>query len=173
MHHKAIKGSIMPTIKNSGFTIIELMIVIAIVAILAAMAVPSFLDTLERKRIQGVAESVKAEFEYARSEAIKQSCEDGTTLSFVGGAAWQINLTRCDATTKSYSPSSSGVTLSNIAFSANNVTFNSRRGSVDEDSNITFSTNNYQLQVRTINNRVIDICYTAASRAISTYGQCV
>lgn len=162
----------MPANKNPGFTIIELMIVVAVIAILAVIAVPSFSDTLERKRIQGVAEAVKAEFEYARSEAIKQSCEDGTTLSFVAGTAWQINLTRCDATTKSYNPPSSGVTLSNVAFSANNLTFNSRRGSVDENQSITFSTDNYDLQVRTVNNRLIDICYPAASRPIATYGQC-
>ncbi len=162
----------MPTNKTLGFTIIELMIVIAVIAILAAIAVPSFSDTLERKRIQGVAESVKAEFEYARSEAIKQSCENGTTLSFVAGTSWQINLTRCDATTKSYAPLSSGVTLSNISFVANDLSFNSRRGSVDENQSITFSTDNYDLQVRTINNRTIDICYPAASRSIATYGQC-
>jgi type IV fimbrial biogenesis protein FimT len=162
----------MPSNSNSGFTIIELMIVITVIAILAVIAVPSFSDTLERKRIQGIAESVKAEFEYARSEAIKQSCEDGTILSFVAGAAWQINLTRCDATTKSFSGTSSGVTLSNIAFAGNDLTFNSRRGSVDENQSITFSTDNYDLQVRTINNRVIDICYPAASTPIPTYGQC-
>lgn len=162
----------MPVYRHAGFSIIELMIVIAVIAILAVIAVPSFADALERNRIKGVAESVKAEFQYARTEAIKQSCGDGTTLSFVAGAAWQINLLRCDATTKSYSPDSSGVTLSNISFSANNVTFNSRRGSIDENAAITFSTNNYDLQVRVTNNRVVDICYPAASKAIAGFGQC-
>lgn len=162
----------MPVYRHTGFSIIELMIVIAVIAILAVIAVPSFFDALERNRIKGVAESVKAEFQYARTEAIKQSCGDGTTLSFVGGAAWQVNLLRCDATTKSYTPGSSGVSLSNIAFSASNVTFNSRRGSIDENAAITFSTDNYDLQVRVTNNRVVDICYPAASRAIAGFGQC-
>jgi len=155
-----------------GFTLIELMIVIAVIAILSVIAVPSFADALERNRIKGVAESVKAEFQYARTEAIKQSCGDGTTLSFNGGANWQIDLLRCDGTTKSYSPDSSGVIVSNISFSANNVTFNSRRGSIDENASITFSTNNYDLQVRVTNSRVVDICYPAASRAIAGFEQC-
>ncbi len=158
--------------RATGFTVIELMIVIAVIAILAVIAVPSFMDALERNRIKGVAESVKAEFQYARSEAIKQSCGDDTTLSFVGGAAWQINLTRCDATTKSYTPTSSGVTLSNIAFSADDVTFNSRRGSVDQNAALTFSTDNYDLQVRVTDNRVIDVCYPVGARAIAGFGQC-
>lgn len=158
--------------RQTGFTIIELMIVIAVIAILAVIAVPSFADALERNRIKGVAESVKAEFQYARTEAIKQSCGDSTTLSFVGGTAWQINLTRCDASSKSYAPTSSGVSLSNISFSGNDVTFNSRRGSIDQDAALTFSTDNYDLRVRVTGNRVVDICYPVGSRAIADYGQC-
>ena len=35
-----------------GFTVIELMVVIAVVAILAVMAVPSFVNTLAKKRLR-------------------------------------------------------------------------------------------------------------------------
>ncbi len=162
----------MPRRNYFGFTIIELMITIAVIAILAAIALPSFADMLERNRIKSAAESVKAEFQYARSEAVKQSCEDGTTLSFTDGAAWQLSLLRCDGTNKVFASPSDKVTLSGITFSDNNVTFNSRRGSADQSAGITLSTDSYDLVVRIVEQRIIDICYPAASKAIAGFGAC-
>lgn len=162
----------MPGNEEFGFTIIELMITVVVIAILAVIAVPSFSDMLERKRIRGAAESVKAEFQYARSEAIKQSCEDGTALSFTAGNVWQLSLLRCDGTTKTFEATSDDVAMGNVTFTGNVVTFNSRRGDADESASITLSTDNYDLQVRITNNRIIDICYPAGSRAMAGFGEC-
>lgn len=162
----------MPRTNQLGFTIIELMITISVIAILAAIAMPSFADFLERNRIKGAAESVKAEFQYARSEAIKQSCENGTVLTFTAGLAWQLSLLRCDATTRVFDSPSEKVTLSNVTFSDENVAFNSRRGGADQSAGITLSTDNYDLTTRIVNERIIDICYPAGSKAIAGYGAC-
>ena len=155
-----------------GFTIIELMITIAVIAILAAIAMPSFADFLERNRIKGAAESTKAEFQYARSEAIKQSCENGTVLSFTAGLAWQTSLLRCDGTTRVFNSPSEKVTLGNVTFNDDNVAFNSRRGGADQSAGVTLSTDNYDLTVRILDQRIIDICYPAGSKAIADYGAC-
>lgn len=58
---------------NKGLTLIELMIVIAIVAILAAIAMPSFNDLLRRQAINGQANALFSMLYLARSEAIKRS----------------------------------------------------------------------------------------------------
>lgn len=55
-----------------GFTAIELMVVVAIVAILAALAGPSFSPLIERWRVREAAETLTSSLYYARSEAIKR-----------------------------------------------------------------------------------------------------
>lgn len=60
---------------NTGFTLTELMIVIAIIAILAVLAVPSFQDTLRAQRVEGAAEALLAALQNAKAEAIKTNNE--------------------------------------------------------------------------------------------------
>ncbi len=55
-----------------GFTAIELMVVVAIMAVLAALAAPSFTPLIERWRISQISEQLKSTLNFARSEAIKR-----------------------------------------------------------------------------------------------------
>lgn len=58
---------------SGGFTAIELMVVVAIVAILTALAGPSFRPLIERWRVRDVSEGMTSTMYFARSEAIKRS----------------------------------------------------------------------------------------------------
>lgn len=55
-----------------GFTAIELMVVVAIVAILGALAGPSFRDLIDGWRVRSGVEQITSSIYYARSEAIKR-----------------------------------------------------------------------------------------------------
>lgn len=55
---------------SQGFTLIELMIVVAISAILLALVVPSFNDNLARRRLEGAANELSADLQYARTQAV-------------------------------------------------------------------------------------------------------
>ncbi|UCF92648.1 MAG: GspH/FimT family pseudopilin [Desulfobacterales bacterium] len=66
--------------KNSGFTVIELMVTIAIVAILAGLAVPGFVGWLPNYRLRSGAEEIQSTLQLARIRAIKQNAT--ATVSF-------------------------------------------------------------------------------------------
>jgi type IV fimbrial biogenesis protein FimT len=98
-----------------GFTLIEAMVVVAILAILAAVAVPNMTALIEARRVEGVARKVSADTLFARSESIKRNapvlmcaglsgdCE-ATPAAADWASGWRIcvdrdNNSACDAGT--------------------------------------------------------------------------
>ena len=57
--------------KQSGFTLIELIVIIAIVAVFAAIAVPNFLSYMPKHRLNGAARQVMGDLMAARMKAVK------------------------------------------------------------------------------------------------------
>jgi len=82
--------------KQSGFTFIETLVVIAIGAILAALAAPSFQTSIDKQRITGAAEAVLADLRWARSEAVVRNRP--VCVKFTAGTDWDytIRLDDCD-----------------------------------------------------------------------------
>ena len=79
-----------------GFTLIELVVTIAVGAILTAIAIPAFQSFVMNDRDSAQVNSLAYSFNYARSEAVKQDLPGGVTVcpSSTGappcnGAAWQ------------------------------------------------------------------------------------
>ena len=59
--------------RNQGFTLVEMMVVVAIMAILTALAAPSFVGTVERYRVSTVADQLASALSLAQTEAIKRA----------------------------------------------------------------------------------------------------
>lgn len=57
---------------SAAFTLIELMIVVALIAIILVLAAPSFRDMILMQRLRGINAQVVADLAYARSEAISR-----------------------------------------------------------------------------------------------------
>lgn len=65
---------------HKGFTLVELMVTIAIAAILVAIAVPSLRGMILANRIQGAASEFQSALAIARSEAIKRGGDARVTI---------------------------------------------------------------------------------------------
>jgi type IV fimbrial biogenesis protein FimT len=58
--------------RTFGFTLVELMVTIAVFAVLVSVAVPSFRFIIENNRVTTAANELTTAFSYARSEAVRR-----------------------------------------------------------------------------------------------------
>lgn len=72
-----LKYRTLPQRYSGGFSLIEIMVSIGIVAILAGLAGPSFTPMIERWRVQQAVQNMISTLYYARSEAIKRGGKVG------------------------------------------------------------------------------------------------
>lgn len=59
--------------RSRGFTLIELMVVLAVVAVLVTVAAPALQAFIDKNRLVGASEAIYTQVQQARSEAVKTS----------------------------------------------------------------------------------------------------
>jgi type IV fimbrial biogenesis protein FimT len=78
----------MHNLKIKGFTLMELMITIGVLAVIISLAVPSFKETIERRHLEGAASSIHLGLQRAKSEAVKQNRNVAFDFSSDSPSSW-------------------------------------------------------------------------------------
>ena len=117
-----------PKSKHLGFSLVELMMGIMIMAILVSLALPGFRDMLRNAEVRNAAESVAGGLQRARAEAVARN----TNVEFVLGVAssWVVRVVSAPnppIESRSSSEGSNNVTVvalaADLATPATTVTF--------------------------------------------------
>ena len=85
--------------RPQGFTLIELMVALAIAALLLMLGVPSFTTFLRNSEIRSTTESIVNGLRAARTEATRRNERVKFTLAGGGDASWQIDSIKPDPLT--------------------------------------------------------------------------
>jgi len=98
--------------KNSGFTLIEVLIVIALMGIITAIAVPNFLSWIPEKRLRSASDDIFSNLLYTKMQAIKNNVDWAVEFD-PGDNSYKITSdyggTNAEVKTVSLSSYSSGV----------------------------------------------------------------
>jgi type IV fimbrial biogenesis protein FimT len=118
---------------QSGFSLIEMMIVIVILAIALAVGVPNFQEFIANTQIRSVSESIRNGLQVARAEAVKRN--EAVTFTLNNNTSWVVSCVpataTCPATIQSKSANEgSGAAITLTMIGGNSIRFTSL-GTVD------------------------------------------
>ena len=165
-----------------GFTLTEMAVTVAVLAILAAIAAPSFQETLNKRRLIGAAEQLYADLQYARSEAAKRNAY--VVVTFTGtGSTWCYGISTascsCTATSGPSLCQLDGVTkvvdqqgFKNVSLTGNTfpggaTAFEPQRGIARLPSNaIAFGTATFTVNAGASNARTSEVVVSSFGRVI-------
>lgn len=145
--------------EHRGFSLVELLIGIAIMAILLSLAMPSFQTWLQNSQIRNAAEAIQNGLQRARAEAVGRNANVELVLG--ADSSWVVQLTDgTDIETRSGNEGSKDVTVAITPAGATIVTFTNFGGvaaangdgsapftRVDLDSSVLAATDSQELRV--------------------------
>lgn len=100
--------------RHRGFSLTEMVITVAVLAILAAIAAPSFQETIQKRRVIGAAEELAANLQYARSEAIKGNRSVVVNFTADGTDTWCYGMDDTPATVCNCSTAAADCTVDTV-----------------------------------------------------------
>jgi len=96
---------------SSAFTLIEVLLVIVVMGIAAAIAMPSFVRSIQGQRLSAAARTLTTVARYARSMAVLKQSDLALTFNLANG---QVDLVSLNTSLPSFSRSVDGVRLQEV-----------------------------------------------------------
>jgi len=132
---------------RKGITLIEVLVMLAVVVILTLLSIPLFSSLIQHYRITSAAEQLYSTLQYARTEAIKRNTS--VYVSVTTGDTWCYGVntgSTCTCSTAgscnlgSVSAASAGVlTLSATGLSSNSFYFDNTHGGASNSVTLTYT----------------------------------
>lgn len=132
-----------------GFTLVEMMVTIAVLAIIIGIATPSFVDMMRQNTVRSQANELLALMHFARSEAIKRRVN--VTVNLTPGKGWKAEVIQPGTSTvlRTVDKSATSVSLTGSETIAVVFDLRGRRISADNCFQLSYSNNDRQLTVET------------------------
>jgi type IV fimbrial biogenesis protein FimT len=155
---------------HKGFTIIELMVVVAVIAIVAATALPSYRTLIEKRQVTSAANQISAFLSSASMEAVKRNREVAIRCDDDGCETVQLAQTGDDEdqTLRIINFSEFKADVDSMAATGNDdeIVFDPIRGMLDQDDiaalpfeiQLSSSEDYYALNVRVMATGRVTIC---------------
>lgn len=155
---------------DDGFSLIELMITLAIVGVLALAAIPVVRHLLIQGRLVAAAETFSSQFRAARSEAIAR--QQTVYLNIQTGSSWCYGSNAGSSCT--CSPNTCGlsyvlgtlypsVSVSATGFSGGNISVDSARGLLSAAASVSFIEDDKTITVSLSRLGLVSLCSTNVS----------
>lgn len=179
--------------RHFGFTLVELLVAVAVMGILLVLALPSFNVIIAKSRVRGAAEQLRSDINLARTESIKRNTT--VFVSFEGsGSTWCYGLSLnddCDCTKTSGSEvcfldrdasnnpvlrvvksiDYRGVTMSNEPFDGE-LSFGPIRPTVVAGSASFSASTGHTVQVQASGVGRVTLCSPGGAQNVSAYPTC-
>lgn len=132
---------------NRGFSLIEALITVSVIAILALLSMPLFNSLVQKQRASGAAETLYNALQLAKSEAVKRNANVYVSFSTGNNWCYGINLnSACNCSISNNcglasvsAPASQQLSLSTTGMSSNSIYFEGTHGSANSSSSVTFT----------------------------------
>ena len=98
--------------RQTGFTLIELMVTIAVAALLVGLATPGFRDLIDKSRLRGATDDIVNLLNTARANAVKIGLDVNASVKIASPTSW------CAGAVSATDPLSSSGTIGHAANSA-------------------------------------------------------
>lgn len=104
--------------QSAGLSLIEILITVAILAIISAIGIPSYTTYVTNSRVHSVSADIRNGLQQARMEAIKRNATTSFCITSSSGSGWKtVAGNDCSTGTQIASKTSSGGEVSDVEWS--------------------------------------------------------